>query len=63
VGHAALFVGWFNDPKQGVRIIVVEQYRNSGGKIVKRSLQNRGKNADGSYVQPSNNGEAYSVIL
>ncbi|MDR2017318.1 MAG: BPSL0067 family protein [Syntrophobacterales bacterium] len=66
-GHAAFFVGSFDDPNPeqgtpGIRIIIVEQFKNSV-RIIERKLFNRGKNADGSYVNPSNNGEAFSVIL
>jgi hypothetical protein len=64
-GHAAFFAGWFNDVKEGIRIIVVEQYNGlhpSLG-VQERPLRSRGKNADGSYVDPSNNGEAFSEIL
>jgi len=64
-GHAAFFAGSFKDPKEGIRIIVVEQYLggNPSNKIIKRELRNRGKNANGTYNDPSNNGEAFSVIL
>jgi hypothetical protein len=64
-GHAAFFAGSFNDPKQGIRIIVVEQYLGSqpSNGIISRKLHNRGKKANRSYNEPSNNGEAFSVIL
>jgi hypothetical protein len=65
-GHAAFFAGWDDlDPKQGIRITVVEQYLGSkpSVRIISRRLLNKGKKADGSYNDPSNNGEAFSVIL
>jgi len=64
-GHAAFFAGYTKDKNGVIRITIVEQYlgsRPSGG-VITRTLRNRGKNADGSYVDPSNNGEAFSVIL
>lgn len=53
--HAALFI---SQDKHG--IWVVDQYKNSGG-IKKRYLQFKGKK-DNVYVDPSNNGDAFSVI-
>lgn len=54
--HAALYVS--QDP-QG--LWVVDQYFGSGG-IHKRHLRFKGKDANGKYVDPSNNGDAFSVI-
>jgi hypothetical protein len=64
-GHAAFFAGWFKDHKDEIRIIVIEQYLGGfpTNGIKERPLLNRGKNPDGSYVDPSNNGEAFSEIL
>ena len=66
-GHAALYVGWINDPNpdQGIRIIVVEQYKGTWptNGIKERPLLNYGKLPDGTWDRRSNNGRAFSVIL
>ena len=54
--HAALYVG-----QDEAGIWVVDQYKSSNG-IQKRLLRFKGKNPDGTYVDPSNNGDAFSVI-
>jgi hypothetical protein len=54
--HAAFYVG-----QDSEGIWVVDQYVGSGG-IRKRHLRFKGKNADGTFVDPSNNGDAFSVI-
>jgi hypothetical protein len=54
--HAALYV---SQDKHG--LWVVDQYFGSGG-IHKRLLRFKGKAQDGSFVDPSNNGDAFSVI-
>jgi hypothetical protein len=54
--HAALY---HSQDKQGVW--VVDQYKDSGG-IKKRHLRFQGVGPDGKYVNPSNNGDAFSVI-
>lgn len=60
-GHAAFYVNFENHPG-GIRIRVVEQYSESV-RIISRLLFNWGRNADGSYRDASNSGEAFSVIL
>jgi hypothetical protein len=64
-GHAAFYVGWINDPNEGIRIRVVEQYLGEYPTegVVDRLLHNWGKNPDGSYPHRSNNSAAFSVIL
>ena len=64
-GHAAFFVGWVNDPDEGIRIRIVEQYLGAkpSVRVISRFLHSRGKDADGNYINPSNNGNAFSVIL
>jgi len=42
-------------------IWVVDQYSGSSG-IRKRHLRFKGKNAKGEFIDPSNNGDAFSVI-
>lgn len=57
--HAALYIGqdsggiwmmdqWKGDPKKP--------------KVSKRYVRSKGKNADGAYIDPSNNADAFSVI-
>jgi len=53
--HAALFIGQDEDG-----IWVVDQYKDSGG-IKGRHLRFKGMK-NGAYVDPSNNGDAFSVI-
>lgn len=53
--HAALFVS-----QDVTGITVVDQYRGSGG-IRKRVLRFKGKIGD-RFIDPSNNGDAFSVI-
>jgi hypothetical protein len=54
--HAALYV---SQALNG--IWVVDQYKGSGG-IHKRLLRFTGKKPDGRFIDPSNNGDAFSVI-
>ncbi|MDX2035010.1 MAG: BPSL0067 family protein [Isosphaeraceae bacterium] len=54
--HAALYL---SQDTQG--IWVIDQWSKSGT-IQKRMLRFKGKNPDGTYVDPSNNGDAFSVI-
>jgi len=54
--HAALYVG-----QDASGIWVVDQYQGSGG-IRKRILHFKGKTKSGDYIDPSNNGDAFSVI-
>jgi hypothetical protein len=54
--HAALY---FSQDASG--IWVVDQYSSSGG-IRKRLLRFKGKDKNGNYLDPSNNGDAFSVI-
>ncbi len=54
--HAAFYIS-----QDASGIWVVDQYAGSGG-IRKRHLRFKGKKPDGSYVDPSNNGDAFSVI-
>jgi hypothetical protein len=64
-GHAALYVERVRYTDGSIRIYVMEQYLGglpSGG-IKKRLLRNFGKSASGNYNNPSNNGEAFSVIM
>jgi len=64
-GHAAFFAGIERGKNEEIYIILVDQYlggRPSDG-IISRRLQNKGKNTNGSYNDPSNNGEAFFVIL
>ncbi|MCL2165235.1 MAG: BPSL0067 family protein [Oscillospiraceae bacterium] len=64
-GHAAFFAGFEKDPSGNIRIKIVDQYLGSqpSGRIILRPLKNKGKKANGRYNDPSNNGEAFSVIL
>jgi len=63
-GHAALFAGYEKDSSGNIYIKIVDQYLggNPSGRIILRPLDNKGKKPDGSYIDPSNNGEAFSVI-
>jgi len=54
--HAALYVG---QDKKGVW--VVDQWVKKE-KVEKRQLRFRGKQGDGQFINPSNNGDAFSVI-
>ncbi len=54
--HAALYVS-----QDAAGLSVVDQYHGSNG-IHKRQLHFKGQNADGTFVDPSNNGDAFSVI-
>lgn len=54
--HAALYVS-----QDSSGIWVVDQFTGSGG-IRKRHLVFKGKNSDGTFKDPSNNGDAFSVI-
>jgi hypothetical protein len=54
--HAALYVS-----QDGSGLLVVDQYVGSNG-IHQRRLRFKGKAPDGSYIDPSNNGDAFSVI-
>ncbi|MDN2658224.1 BPSL0067 family protein [Neptunomonas phycophila] len=55
--HAALYI---SQDSQG--IWVMDQW-TSKPSISKRKMLFRGKNSDGSFVDPSNNGDALSVII
>jgi hypothetical protein len=61
-GHAAFDAG--RDPAGSFRFYAMEQFLHppTGG-IIKRFLLNRGKYASGNYIDPGNNGEAFSVIM
>jgi hypothetical protein len=66
-GHAAFFAGLVAEPnpqpgKPNIRIVIVDQYQGSGT-IILRKLKNYGKDANGNYINSSNNGEAFAVIL
>jgi hypothetical protein len=66
-GHAAFFAGWVDDPKPrfgnpGIRIVIIDQFQGSGG-IIQRPVYSLGKDTNGNYINPSNNGNAFSVIL
>ena len=54
--HAAFYVS------QDVNGIWVVDQWSASGTIRKRMLGFKGMNADGTYVSPSNNGDAFSVI-
>lgn len=54
--HAALYL---NQDNEGVW--VVDQYFGSNG-IHKRLLRFKGQTHDGAFVDPSNNGDAFSII-
>ena len=54
--HAAFFIS-----QDATGIWVVDQYFGSGG-IRKRHLRFKGKTATGTYIDPSNNADAFSVI-
>jgi hypothetical protein len=54
--HAALYVS-----QDASGVWVVDQYFGSNG-IHKRLLRFKGKSSDGKYIDPSNNGDAFSVI-
>ncbi|MFZ6674170.1 BPSL0067 family protein [Undibacterium sp. Xuan67W] len=54
--HAALYIS-----QDVLGIWVVDQWTKSGT-IQKRRLAFKGKDKDGNYVDPSNNGDAFSII-
>jgi hypothetical protein len=54
--HAAFYIS-----QDATGIWVVDQYKGSGG-IRKRHLRFKGKHPNHAYVDPSNNGDAFSVI-
>jgi hypothetical protein len=54
--HAAFYIS--QDDKQ---LWVVDQYHGSNG-IHKRPLHFKGKHKDGTFVDPSNNGDAFSIV-
>jgi hypothetical protein len=64
-GHAAFYIGHVFDRDGDIRIDVIEQYlgRFPSGKIKRRLLPNRGKDKSGNYIDRSNNGRAFSVIM
>jgi hypothetical protein len=57
--HAAFFIA-----SAGAGIYVMDQWKNDDQKprVSMRHIPRRGKNKDGSYKDPSNNAEAFSVI-
>ncbi|MFL5285813.1 MAG: BPSL0067 family protein [Rhodopila sp.] len=60
--HAALFLAQEDKgPPAGHGLWVVDQYFGSNG-IHKRLLRFKGKHADGNFIDPVNNGDAFSVI-
>ncbi|MDR3158478.1 MAG: BPSL0067 family protein [Zoogloeaceae bacterium] len=64
-GHAAFYIRHVFDPDGVIRIEVIEQYlgeKPSGG-VKKRLLPNHGKDKNGNYINRSNNGRAFSVIM
>jgi hypothetical protein len=64
-GHAAFYNGYFYDNTGDLRISVIEQYngtRPSDG-VQERPLPNEGKDANGDWINRSNNGRAFSIIL
>jgi hypothetical protein len=64
-GHAAFFAGTERGKNGEIFIVIVDQYKGSkpSNGIISRRLRNLGKDANGNYVEPSNNGEAFAVIL
>ena len=54
--HAAFYIS-----QDAVGIWVVDQWSTSGT-IRKRQLRFKGRNKDGTFIDPSNNGDAFSVI-
>ncbi len=54
--HAAFYIS-----QDAVGIWVVDQWSTSGT-IRKRRLRFKGKKEDGTFIDPSNNGDAFSVI-
>ncbi|MDR1423280.1 MAG: BPSL0067 family protein [Azoarcus sp.] len=63
-GHAGFYAGHVNDPKEGIRIYIVEQYLHppTGG-IQKRLLHSTENDEAGHYRGISNIGTKFSVIL
>jgi hypothetical protein len=63
--HASFFAGYEKDTSGNFHIKIVDQYLGSRpfGGIILRILKNKGKDANGIYNDPSNNGEAFFVIL
>lgn len=58
--HACFFVG-----QAGSGIYVIEQYRSGDpdkNVITRRRIDSKGKRSDGTFHDPSNNADAYSVI-
>jgi hypothetical protein len=57
--HAALYIS-----RDAAGIYVMDQWSNdvTKPKVSKRYLRKKGKNPDGTFVDPSNNAEAFSVI-
>ena len=58
--HAAFYIS-----QDSAGITIMDQWVSdtSKPKVSSRYLRKKGKNADGAFVDPSNNAEAYSVIL
>jgi hypothetical protein len=54
--HAALYVS-----QDSQAVWVIDQWKGKD-KITMRPMRFKGKNSDGSYLDPSNNGDALSVI-
>ena len=55
--HAALYVS-----QNGAGLALMDQWSTKAS-IAKRTLPYLGKNPDGTYIDPSNNGDAFSVIM
>jgi hypothetical protein len=56
--HAAFYLGQVSDG-----IYVIDQWNDAKKETIsKRFIQNKGRNPNGSYRQPSDNAEAFSVI-
>ena len=54
--HGALYIS-----QDATGIKVMDQW-STKGKIASRTLPFKGQNKDGTYIDPSNNGDAFSVI-
>lgn len=58
--HAAIYIS-----QDSTGIIIMDQWKDDlkKPKVSSRKLTKKGKKIDGSYVNPSNNADAYSIIL